>query len=695
MILLYHKIAPKSLTQFWVDSDTFYRHMIELSDKEVVPLSKYNPQNPKQVVITFDDIYENVYHYAFPILKKCGYPFELFIIGNYIGKRNTFDTIEPPSAFTTKQQLLDMVKGGGKLQWHTATHPNMGEALSEKHILRELLVPEDIKKLDPKGFKWFAYPYGNFTQETRQQVSVQFNGAVSCVQGSDSDTFALNRITVTNNMTLSTKKISVIIPSYNYGKYLVEAVDSVLKQTYPPSEICLIDDGSIDDTATIGMRLAEQYPELIKFTKHDKNEGIIFTFNEAVHTASGDYVCILDADNRFRSDFLEKTTMALNMNKKAAIAYTDFAFFGSRAEAKYSLFPVEWRKGIKANCFYTIGFPTFNEQSRNFLKIRNFIHGNSLYKRDAFLQVGGYKSDAEKPEDHSLFYRMVEEGWDAVHIPEPLLEYRQHAKEQENDRFNYFAQLDFYRTNYQQLLIEKRALQTMQETIPNSKVARLKNVIRNPKAVLKKVMTKVVIKLKRAPKKIKNIIKSINLIGVDYSHLHLGCGARNIPGWFNADIDTSFGPHVHKLDLRKPLPFPNQSVSKVFIEHTIENLTKHECISLFNELHRVMKKDAPLRIGISDNSKLITAYVHKDQKFRDSMQKDMQPLITDTWDEFLMDMLFNWHRRSHFSPPLLTLFLQRAGLKNIKESSFGKSEYGFNFDTRPLLDNVYLEAQNG
>jgi hypothetical protein len=75
------------------------------------------------------------------------------------------------------------------------------------------------------------------------------------------------------------------------------------------------------------------------------------------------------------------------------------------------------------------------------------------------------------------------------------------------------------------------------------------------------------------------------------------------------------------------------------------------------------------------------------------MQTDMQPLITDSWDEFLMDMTFNWDRRSYYTAALVKLFLERVGFKKIKQKNFGKSDYDYAFDSRQLPDNTYIEAQ--
>ena len=154
---MYHKVDIESPTMWWVTVDNFYRQMLELASKQVVYLDDYNPQNSNHVVITFDGIYKNVLKYAAPILQDLGYPFELFISSNYIGIDNSFDIEEPLTQFADFQELKTLVSMGGRLQWHTKSHPDLSIENDEVHILDELDIPENCKELDVKGFNWFAY----------------------------------------------------------------------------------------------------------------------------------------------------------------------------------------------------------------------------------------------------------------------------------------------------------------------------------------------------------------------------------------------------------------------------------------------------------------------------------------------------------------------------------------------------------
>ncbi|NJW54049.1 polysaccharide deacetylase family protein, partial [Salinimicrobium oceani] len=233
---MYHKVHPDSPTMWWVLVNDFYRQMSELSNKEIVFLDDYDPHDKDQVVITFDGIYRNIIEYALPILQHFGYSFELFLTSDYIGLDNEFDPVEPNASFANKNELEKLIQGGGRLQWHTRSHLNLKEVTDLETLQQELTIPADILSLDLKGFNWFAYPHGEYNATVVEEVKKRFNGAVSCHQGNNFDPHLLNRLPVVNSTSLRQDKIACIIASYNYGRYLIEAIESVLRQTILPNE---------------------------------------------------------------------------------------------------------------------------------------------------------------------------------------------------------------------------------------------------------------------------------------------------------------------------------------------------------------------------------------------------------------------------------------------------------------------------
>lgn len=484
MILMYHKIFPKSPTLWWVNIDNFYRQLCELKAYEVVYLSDYNPRNPNQVVITFDDGYENILHFAAPLLKKFSYPFEVFINGAYLGKDNSFDNkIEPKAKIIKKAQIKELIKFKARLEWHCFHHNNLGLETNEKKINKELTIPKFFLQFDKKSFKWLSYPYGVFNETLKDTAKKKFEGAVSCQQGNNSELFCLNRITVTNNSSFKKHTIAVLIPCYNYGPYLIEALESVINQTRPVDEIIIADDCSIDNTQEISEFYQSRYPAQIKYIRNKIRMGIVNNYNHALRTATSDYLCILDADNYYVSNFIEKTAEILDINEKIGVVYTDFALFGLRARTKYEMFPLEWRDTIKVGQYFIIRAPDLNNKTKEILKDRNFIHGNSLYRKSAFVQVGGYIKHEKLPEDHYLFYRMIKAGWLAKRVPQALLAYRQHSQNQENDSFNFFAELNYYKNkSYEaekQITFYQKQYQQLENEIKSSKLWRFQRFYNN------------------------------------------------------------------------------------------------------------------------------------------------------------------------------------------------------------------------
>lgn len=90
--------------------------------------------------------------------------------------------------------------------------------------------------------------------------------------------------------------VSLVIPCYNYGRYLRACVESVLRQDGVTLRILVIDDGSTDDSAAVAAALRARDPR-VDVLRHARNRGHISTYNEGLEWATGDYTVLLDADD--------------------------------------------------------------------------------------------------------------------------------------------------------------------------------------------------------------------------------------------------------------------------------------------------------------------------------------------------------------------------------------------------------------
>ena len=101
-------------------------------------------------------------------------------------------------------------------------------------------------------------------------------------------------------------EISVVIPVYNRPQKVQRAIESVRNQTSLPNEILITDDGSTDETPKILSKYAQKYPDLIRIVTHDQNRGVSAARNTAIQAASGDWIALLDSDDEWLPEKLER-----------------------------------------------------------------------------------------------------------------------------------------------------------------------------------------------------------------------------------------------------------------------------------------------------------------------------------------------------------------------------------------------------
>jgi glycosyltransferase involved in cell wall biosynthesis len=112
--------------------------------------------------------------------------------------------------------------------------------------------------------------------------------------------------------------ISVIIPTFNRQKSLIRALDSVYKQSYQPSEIIVIDDGSTDQTANI---VYKNYPDVTYV--YQENAGVSMARNTGILQSTGDWIALLDSDDEWHKNKLLQQTTLLDKNPSYSIIHTD------------------------------------------------------------------------------------------------------------------------------------------------------------------------------------------------------------------------------------------------------------------------------------------------------------------------------------------------------------------------------------
>jgi len=193
-------------------------------------------------------------------------------------------------------------------------------------------------------------------------------------------------------------RISVLMPCFNHGTFIAEAIESVRNQTVQDFEIIVVDDGSTD-AATIDVLSRLASPIQVLTTS---NKGLPAARNYAAAQASGAFFCALDADDRLASTWFEKAIGVLESQPSVAFVSHWLETFGDEHWT--------WKP---EQC----DLPS--------LLARNAVNGAALVRRDAFEAVGGYDASMRDGcEDWDFWLRLVERGFKGTIIPEVLFYYR-------------------------------------------------------------------------------------------------------------------------------------------------------------------------------------------------------------------------------------------------------------------------------
>ncbi len=210
--------------------------------------------------------------------------------------------------------------------------------------------------------------------------------------------------------------ISVIIPSYNSARFVVEAVESALAQTVPPDEIIVVDDGSTDDTQA---RLLP-YRGSIRCISQ-RNAGVAAARNRGIRESRGSLIAFLDADDRWLPRKLERQLECLAARPDVDLVHTDLRYWNDQTGELTPSLP--GRERFVGFCirefFWWCGVNTSTVLLR-----RRCLDEVGLFDE---LIPGGYSEDLD------LFLRIAPR-FQLAFVPEPLVHYRRHGNNATSDR---------------------------------------------------------------------------------------------------------------------------------------------------------------------------------------------------------------------------------------------------------------------
>jgi len=198
--------------------------------------------------------------------------------------------------------------------------------------------------------------------------------------------------------------ISIVIPCFNYGRFLPETVRSALQQTLG-AEVIVVDDGS-DDAETISALAALGAEKRVRIIRHETNLGLPSARNSGIAAARGEYICCLDADDTIETTYVEKCVALLRSDPSLGFVYSWVRSFGDSSSL--------WRTrdfDIEAALF------------------ENQTSVSALFRRDDWMICGGFDPSMRSGyEDWEFWLRLAQLGRRGRAVPEELLNHRRHGR---------------------------------------------------------------------------------------------------------------------------------------------------------------------------------------------------------------------------------------------------------------------------
>ena len=200
-------------------------------------------------------------------------------------------------------------------------------------------------------------------------------------------------------------KISVIMPAYNCESYISESIKSILGQTFSDFEFIIINDGSTDSTLDIINQFAKD-DERIKIINHETNKGLIYSLNEGIDNAKGEYIARMDADDISLPKRFEKQVEYLDNHLDVGVLGGGGQNFGANNDTNYSPEFVDLIELLRGVGFY---HPSVMIRTK-------ILHKNNIR----------YDSEYYLVEDHDLWARLLKYT-KLRNLQEILIKYRVHS----------------------------------------------------------------------------------------------------------------------------------------------------------------------------------------------------------------------------------------------------------------------------
>lgn len=235
-------------------------------------------------------------------------------------------------------------------------------------------------------------------------------------------------------------KVTVLMPVYNAEKFLAEAIESILQQSLTDFEFLILDDGSIDNSASI---IRSYSDGRIKFIQNERNLGITATLNKGIELASAEFIARMDADDISYPSRLYKQHSYLQ-------EHPDCCLVGSQTNTISEDKKQRWKDGLKSeHTYYNLTF------------FCSIYHPSVMYRKKIVTEAGMYK--LPYAEDYELWCRLSRKH--QLHVlPETLLDYRLSSCSTSTES----KKQEYSQTEFNQILANLKYYAGKEYTLPDS-----------------------------------------------------------------------------------------------------------------------------------------------------------------------------------------------------------------------------------
>ena len=228
---------------------------------------------------------------------------------------------------------------------------------------------------------------------------------------------------------INVKKVSVVVPNYNYENYIEERIDSILMQTYPIHEFIILDDCSTDNSVNKIEEIIKKHPDVnIKFVKNEKNSGSVFSqWQKAFSLSTGDYVWIAEADDSCSHYFLENVMKGFD-SPNVVLSYAE----SMRIDENNRIISIscrDWMLAVSSVKWNKSYINSGINEIQNALAICNTIPNVSavVFKKSNQVEIIEEAKKFKISGDWYIYYKLLSNG-DIAYCSKSLNYFRKHSK---------------------------------------------------------------------------------------------------------------------------------------------------------------------------------------------------------------------------------------------------------------------------